>query len=301
MNMQRSDKPKVLVVVGPTSSGKSALAVEIAKAFNGEVISADSRQVYRALNIGTGKVTRKEMQGVPHHLLDVADPKKRFSAADFARLGKRAIDDILSSGKLPIIAGGTGFYIDALLYPDSLPAVPPNYALRAKLERRSTQSLYSTLKTLDPKRAETIEPQNKRRLIRAIEIAEAVGKSPSPKRGSPYDLLVIGIFPPKEVLRGRIHDRLYQRMRRGMVAEARRLHTRGLSYTRMRELGLEYRILADFLQGQVTKAEMLARLETDIWHYAKRQMTWWRGRTLLRIERPSLPDVRVRIERFLKK
>lgn len=268
---------KVLIIIGPTASGKSSLAVELAKKFNGEVISADSRQVYRGMNIGSGKVTKREMAGVPHHLLDVASPKKVFNAADFVRLGRQAIVDITSRGKLPIICGGTGFYIDTLLGRITLPEVPPNPTLRKRLEKLPTEKLFAKLQKLDPARAWTIDSQNPIRLVRAIEIATALGSVPKPTKDGPlYDTLWIGIEWPKEKLHQRIHERLLARMKVRMVAEAKRLHAAGLSYKRMEEMGLEYRYLARLLRGTLSKAEFLTQLETAIRGYARAQMHYWR-------------------------
>jgi tRNA dimethylallyltransferase len=271
--MQR--KPKILAIVGPTASGKSDLAVLLAKKFNGEVISADSRQVYRGMNIGTGKVTKREMAGVPHHLLDVASPKRVYTAAHFKDDAEAALRAIAQRGKLPIICGGTGFYISALVDDLMLPEVPPNLRLRAQLEKKTTAELFTLLKKSDPARAKTIDAQNPRRLVRAIEIAQALGKVPALKRKSPYNPLVIGILVPQDKLRERIHLRLKKRMRTGMIAEAKRLHEGGLSWRRMEGLGLEYKYLALYLQKKLTKTAMLAELEKEIVHYAKRQMTWF--------------------------
>jgi len=313
---------KILVIVGPTASGKSALAVRLARQistrlknrsqmrgvgkaaleayksydesgagapqrsrwddFTGaEVISADSRQVYKGLDIGTGKITKKEMRGVPHHLLDVASPKKIFTAHDYVKHGRKAIEDILSRGKLPIICGGTGFYIDALLGRIALPDVPANPKLRAQLRKKTAPELFAILKKLDPKRAKDIDAQNPVRLVRAIEIAKVLGKVPAKKsKLLPYSIEWIGINPGPKRLKHNITIRLFARIREGMIAEARRLHNPpaggGLSYKRMYELGLEYRYLALFLQKKITKTEMLEKLENDIWHYAKRQMTYWK-------------------------
>ena len=264
--------------MGPTSSGKSALAVELAKKFDGEVISADSRQVYRGLNIGTGKITKREMRGVPHHLLDVVSPKRKFSADDYVRHARTAIRGIASRGKLPIVAGGTGFYIDALIGRIALPNVPPNPKLRAQLEKKSAAQLFALLKKKDPRRAKTIEPQNKRRLIRALEIAQAIGKSPNVARQglATYDALWIGIAPPMKELEKKIAIRLFARIRQGMVTEAKRLHAGGLSYKRMEELGLEYRSLARFLQGVITRNQMTDELNRAIRKYAIRQIRYWK-------------------------
>ena len=171
-------KPKIVVVLGPTSSGKSALAVEIARKFNGEVISADSRQVYKGLNIGTGKITKKEMKGVPHYLLDVASAKKRFTVADFKILTEKTIDEILSRGKLPIICGGTGFYIEAVTKGITPPEVLPNKKLRAELEDKTNEQLFEILSKLDSKRAKNIDRNNPHRMIRSIELATVLGAVP---------------------------------------------------------------------------------------------------------------------------
>jgi len=271
------NKQKVLVIVGPTSSGKSALAVGLARKFNGEVISADSRQVYRDLNIGTGKITKHEMRGVLHHLLDVASPKRKFSADDYVRHARAAIRGIASRGKLPIVAGGTGFYIDALAGRIVLPNVPPNKKLRARLEKKSAAQLYALLKKKDPRRAKAIEPHHKRRLIRALEIAAALGSVPMMEIRSPsFDMLWVGITPPMKELEKKIVVRLFARIRQGMVAEAKRLHAHGLSYKRMEELGLEYRSLARHLLGAITRAQMIEELNRAIRKYAIRQMRYWK-------------------------
>lgn len=271
--MQR--KPKILVIVGPTASGKSDLAVLLAKQFDGEVLSADSRQVYRGMNIGTGKVTKHEMGGVPHHLLDVASPKKIYTASDFKEDGKQALEEIIQRKKLPIVCGGTGFYIAALIDDLLLPDVPPDLTLRKQLEKKTAAELFAVLKKLDSARAKSIDAKNPRRLVRAIEIARALGKVPTLKRKEHYDPLVIGIAVPQELLRERIHIRLKKRMRMGMVAEAKRLHESGLSWRRMEALGLEYRYLARYLQKKLTRTTMLVELEKEIYQYAKRQMTWF--------------------------
>jgi len=270
-------KQKVLVIVGPTSSGKSALAVELARQFNGEVISADSRQVYRGLNIGTGKITKREMKGVPHHLLDIASPKKTFTARDFVTHANRTAVSVACRGKLLIVTGGTGFYIDALMGRIALPNVPPNTKLRAQLEKKSVKQLFALLRRKDPQRAKNIEPQHKRRIIRALEIAYALGSVPMMEIRSPsFDVLWIGIAPPMGELEKKIAIRLFARIRGGMVAEAKRLHASRISYKRMEELGLEYRSLARLLQGAITRAQMIEELNRAIRKYAKRQITYWK-------------------------
>jgi tRNA dimethylallyltransferase len=279
--------PKVIAIVGPTSSGKTALGIYLAQKLGGEVISADSRQVYKGLNIGTGKVTKKEMAGIPHHLLDVASPKRVFSADDFKKLGEKAITSIYQSKKIPIVVGGTGLYADVLLGRMALPEVPPNSALRAKLEKKSVKELYALLLKKDPERAKNIEPEHKRRLVRALEVAEALGKSPAKSDAmhagdGAYDVLWLGLNPPQNILNKKIVSRLHARLKAGMLAEAKKLHAGGLSYKRMEALGLEYRAMAQYLCKESRRKVGIptvfdaSGLERAIPHYAKRQQRWFK-------------------------
>ncbi len=271
-----SRKPSILVVLGPTASGKSDLAVSLARARNGEVISADSRQVYKGLNIGSGKIIEREKHGVPHHLLDVASPKRIFSVERYKRLATTAIRGIVRRGKLPIICGGTAQYINAVVYDHAFPAVKPDMALRKKLEKQSTSELFSMLAEKDPARAATIDKHNPRRLIRALEIVISTNKPvPALTKDSLYNVLTIGIKLPEAVLKERIHKRLLKRMRQGMVREVKNLHASGVSWQRLDDLGLEYRYVSRYLRGLISKKDMLTELEKEIWHYTKRQMTWW--------------------------
>lgn len=268
--------PKIIVVVGPTASGKSSLAVELARAFDGEVISADSRQVYRGLDLSSGKITTSEMRSIPHHLLDIADPRTTYTAADFVRDGRAAIEDILGRHKLPIVAGGTFFYIDALLGRATLPNVPPDPALRTKLETHDTEELNALLRELDSSRADTVDPHNRRRIIRAIEIARARGTVPQAQPHAQYHALTIGIAVPRDELHRAIHERIDARIRLGMIEEIRKLHEQSLSWERLDTLGLEYRYIAQYLQGTLAKAEMISVLAKEIQNFAKRQLTWLR-------------------------
>ena len=274
-------KQKLLVIVGPTASGKSALAVELARKFGGEIISADSRQVYKGLDIGTGKIKKREMKNVPHHLLDVASPKKNFSAGDYVRLARKAADMIYHINHLPVVVGGTGFYIDALVGRIVLPDVPPNKALRLRLAKKTAAQLFAILKKKDSMRARAMatpsERNNKIRLIRALEIASSTENRPLyTEVGSLYDTLWIGLRPKDAELRKRIQGRLRERIKQGMVSESKRLHKAGLGYARMEELGLEYRYLSRYLRGMITKIELEQKIELENWHYAQRQMTWWK-------------------------
>lgn len=270
-------KPKVLVILGPTATGKSDLAVKIALKHRGEVISADSRQVYKGLDIGTGKITKEEMHGIHHFLLDVMSPQKTFSVADYKKLAEEKIKTILKRSKLPIIVGGTGFYIQSIVDDLILPEVPADEDLRKELSTKSLEELVSILEELDPERAKAIDIKNKVRLIRAIEISKTLGKVPKVKKAeSQYDFLQIGLSLSPEEIRAKIKKRLVSRVKKGMIEEAERLHKKGLSFERMRELGLEYRYLADLLEKRISKKEFMEKLETAIYQYSKRQMTWFK-------------------------
>lgn len=267
---------KVVAIVGPTASGKTSLGIYLARKLGGEVISADSRQVYMGLDIGTGKVTQKEMAGVPHHLLNVASPKRQFTVDHFVKKARKVIGMIYHTNHIPVVVGGTGLYTDMLLGRMAYAEVPPNLALRARLEKKSVDTLFAELKKLDPRRAATVEPKHKRRIIRAIEIAKVLGANGEPKPTPLYDVLWLGLFPTDAVLKKNIRTRLKARLKAGMVAEAVRLHKKGLSYKRMEELGLEYRYLARLLQKKLTYKQFKEELERAIWQYAKRQKRWFK-------------------------
>jgi len=268
------NKLKIIAVVGPTASGKSILAIAIAKNIGGEIISADSRQVYRELNIGTGKLSKKEMCGVKHHLLDVAPFRKVYTVQNYVDDAKNAITKIANDGKIPIMCGGTGLYIDTLLEAKSIPNVTPNHKLRGELSKISENELYLILKEKDRRRSKSIDKKNKVRLIRALEIVEALGRVPLQKKGCVYEVLYIGINPAD--LETRIHVRLKSRLQAGMLEEGRNLHQRGLTYKRMISLGLEYKYMALHMSGRLSRAEMESKLEKAINQYAKRQLTWFR-------------------------
>ncbi|MEW6407294.1 MAG: tRNA (adenosine(37)-N6)-dimethylallyltransferase MiaA [Patescibacteria group bacterium] len=269
---------KLIVILGPTASGKSDLAVKLAKKFNGEVVSADSRQVYRGMNLGTGKITKKEMQGVAHYLLDVARPKRRFTVAQYQKFAFLMISKIFKKEKIPILCGGTGFYIQSVVDGIVIPRVPPNWKLRKKLEKKDPKQLYKMLKKLDPARAKTIEKKNPRRLIRALEIVIKTKKPvPSFKKNPPqYPVLILGIKKSTQELALRIKSRLKKRLRRGMIAEVKKLRKFGLSWRKLEDFGLEYRWIARYLQKKISRGEMIERLQKDIEHFSKRQMTWFR-------------------------
>ena len=268
------EKAKVLVIVGPTASGKTSLSIELAKHFSGEVISADSRQVYRGLNLGTGKVTKYEMQGIPHYLLDIADPEEVYTVASFVSDGRVAISTIISRNHLPIIVGGTFFYIDALLGKLSFPQIPPNPVLRTELKKLDANALFELLKAEDPAYAEIVDRDNPRRLVRAIEVIDALGHMPKTSVEPLYESLTLGIETDTETLSKNIQKRLTDRIEAGMIKEVQKLHEHGLTYERMEDLGLEYRYIARYLKNELPYCEMINEIETKSRQFAKRQMTW---------------------------
>jgi tRNA dimethylallyltransferase len=269
-------KQSLIVITGPTATGKSSLAVEIAGRFNGEVISADSRQVYTGLNIGSAKITAQEMQGVPHHLLDVAHPNDYFSVADFQKLAQEKIQEITSRGKLPILCGGTGMYISAVVDNLQFPEVSANEQLRAELETLETKELLEKLGALDPERLETIDQNNRVRIIRAIEIAEALGNVPKMELNeSLYNTLMIGLELPKEDLQANISERIVLRIP-ALFDEIKRLLDSGVSPERLDSLGLEYRYGLHYIEGKLKGSEFIETLSVKTWQFAKRQMTWWK-------------------------
>ena len=263
---------RVIAVVGPTASGKTALGVSLARALNGEVISADSRQVYRGLTLGTGKVTAEEMQGVPHHLLDVIDPSERFTVHDFVRLGRVAVQEIAARGRVPIVVGGTGMYVDALLGRLTLDAPPGDEQIRSELGVQSLEALHHRLKNLDPNAYARVDLKNRRRVERALEIALSEVR-PHSESVPKYEVTWVGLTLAREELKERIKTRLASRLAAGMLDEAHTLHEGGLSYERMEDLGLEYRYMARHLQGLISHDDMVKKLESEIYKYAKRQIT----------------------------
>ncbi len=268
---------KIIVVLGQTATGKSGVAVKLAEKFDGEIISADSRQIYKGLDIATGKVTKKEMRDVPHHMLSIVSPKKVFSVAEWQEKTKKIIGGIVARGKVPIICGGTGFYIQSIVENIVLPEVPPNTKLREKLQNKTAGELVKILQKLDSRILKTIDRKNPVRLIRAIEIATELGVMPKLQRSAPdYEILQIGLKLPEKILREKIHERVLTRFKKGIFAEATKLHSGGLSFRRMRSLGLEYRLLADFLEKKISRADFVRQLETADFKYARRQWQWFK-------------------------
>ena len=302
---------KVIVILGPTASGKSSAAIFLAKKFNGEVLSADSRQIYRGMDIGTGKIVndfpRAELkveseklkvkekhfnifwsEGIAHYGIDIVSPRTDYSVAKFKKYADRVIADILKRGKVPIIAGGTGFWIKAIVDDVTYPEVAPDPVLRSKLRNKTTEELFSILKKLDPERAATIDPKNPVRLVRAIEICRKLGKVPSPlysgemsrrtrrDRGG-HEFLQIGLARDKVELAERIKLNVKKRFADGMISEVERLHKTGLSWKKMESFGLSYRLIPEFLKNKnSSEEELIEKIYAAEKDYAKRQMTWFK-------------------------
>jgi len=271
---------KLIVILGPTSSGKTDLSIKLAKKFNGEIVSADSRQIYKGMDIGSGKVTKKEMAGIPHYLLDVANPKRRFSVAQYQKLAIKVVKDIQKRGKIPFLVGGTGFYIQSIVDGIIIPEVKPDWKLREKLEKLTTEQMFEKLEELDPKRAKLIDLHNPRRLVRALEIVLKTGH-PVPqfnesKASTKFDVLQIGVTKSKNELKNRIEKRVTKRLENNaMINEIKKLH-KTLSWKRLEEFGLEYRFVAQYLQNKISYEEMKDRIKIESGQYAKRQMTWFK-------------------------
>lgn len=266
--------------MGPTSSGKSEVAIRLAKKHFGEIISADSRQIYRGMDIGTGKTTTNEQGGIRHHLIDIVSPRTNYNASKFKRDADKIILDILKRGKLPIICGGTGFWIKAIVDDINYPAVKPDWELRNKLRNYSAERLFEMLQKLDLERAKNIDTKNKVRLIRAIEICKklkTVPKLPSKENDQKYQFLQFGIDLPKEKLHLNIKKRLKKRFQQGMIGEVKKLHSKDkLSWKKIESFGLGYFLIPKYLRGEIgSKEELFEKIFQAEKDYAKRQMTWF--------------------------
>lgn len=272
--------PPLIVVLGPTASGKSALGIELARRFHGEIVSADSRQVYRGLDIGTAKVTPQEQALARHHLLDVADPCDVYTVARFQQEAIAAINDILARGWQPLLVGGSPHYIQAVVDHLQMPHIAPQPELRAQLEARPMSELLAQLAELDPESAATIDRNNPRRIIRALEVCLVSGQPFSQQRAMAdplYRSLLLGINWPREVLYARIDARVDERIQQGMIQETRDLLAQGISHERLDSLGLEYRYTSRLLRGEfASEAEMAQRLKYAIHDFTRRQLTWFR-------------------------
>jgi tRNA dimethylallyltransferase len=315
---------KILIILGPTSSGKSDIAIKLAKKFNGEIISADSRQVYRGMNVGTGKVERDQRsreipsivegsrihniyfsKGIPHYMIDIVSPRADYNVAKFKKQAEKIISDILRRGKLPIICGGTGFWISAIVDDINFPKVKPDWKLRKKLKKHSAEKLFKILQKLDFERAETIDSKNKVRLIRAIEICKAIKKVPliNTRYQIPdtrYEILQIGLKLPREQLCKKIEKRVKARFRQGMITEVKKLHGQGLSWKKIKSFGLAYFWIPLYLQNKLSKKELIEKVTNAEKNYAKRQMTWFCRDSRIKWLK-SYPQIEKSTRNFLKK
>ncbi len=278
--------PKILVIIGPTASGKTKLAVELARAHNGEIISADSRQVYKGMDIGTGKDLAEYGKGktaVKYHLIDVADPIMPYDLYQYQKTAQKAILDLLKRGKLPVIVGGSGLYLQALVDGYQLNTLSSRTTESSDLELKTLKEIQALIIKLDKKfftRLNNSEKNNKRRLIRYLEILKASGNILEAKpriKKPPYDFTVIGLELGIETLRKRIKQRILDRLKNdAMIKEVEKLHTDGLSWERLESFGLEYKFVSQFLQKKLSREEMISKLSIATGQFAKRQMTWFR-------------------------
>ena len=289
-----SKSPKVLVIIGPTSGGKTKLGVELAAELDGEIISADSRQVYRGMDIGTGKDLAEYRFGrkkIKHHLIDVASPQTRFDLAKYQRLAFQAIQAVLSRGRLPIVVGGSGLNLQAVVDNFHLASVKPDTKKRALWEKLSVEELFKKISQQKPDfaaRLNNSERHNQRRLIRYLEIIEAGGgleadqisgqiSKEKEDSSAPYNFLILGLSCPIEVLKIRIKERLEDRLNnQGLIEEVKRLHQEGVAWRRLISFGLEYKFVSLYLQGKLSREQLLEKLNIALGQFAKRQKTWFR-------------------------
>lgn len=274
---------RCIVICGQTASGKSSLAVKIAlylknKGYDAEIISADSRQVYIGADTISAKITEKEMNGIKHHMISVTNFKKDYTVADYKKNATKILKGIIKKGSIPIICGGTGFYIDNLVYKKTIPETLPNPKLRTYLEKLSLNELNELLLKKDPKRFKTIDTKNKRRIIRALEIIEDLGYVPDMiKPELIYETLFIGLYLDKEKLESVVDNRTNKRMKLGMLNEINKIkEINKISYERIQSLGMEFKWLTLLLQKQITKEECIVGIKKDTLEYARRQMTWFK-------------------------
>ena len=268
--------PKLIVILGTTACGKSGLGVELARHVGGEIVSADSRQVYRGLDLGTGKVTEAEMGGVPHHLLDVVEPNESYSVAQFQRDAYAAIDDILARGKVPLLVGGTGLYVRAVAEGYTFRDSQPNPALRAELEQKSASELYAMFQEKTGRTLSGGEENNRHRLVRTMEKILSGEDLTETPRAPRYQVLQLGMTYPREELCRRIDERLLRRLDDGMVEEVARLREEGATDAFLEGLGLEYRYILWYLTGKLpSKEALIDELGRAIKRFAKRQMVWF--------------------------
>ena len=278
-------KNKVIIICGPTASGKTSLSIELAKAINGEIISCDSMQIYKEMDIGTAKPTVEEMQGIKHYLIDFVSPDERYSVADFKRDSKAAIKEILLKGKVPIIVGGTGLYVDSLIYEIEYPNIELDEKYRQELEKRvkkeGLQSLYEEAKKIDPEAIQKISQNDQKRILRVLEIYHATGKNKteqekeSRKNPVEYDYQVYALNWDREKLYERINKRVDIMIEKGLIEEVEKIYKKYSKFPTAMQ-GLGYKEVVEYLEEKCTKNEMIEKIKMESRRYSKRQMTWFR-------------------------
>ena len=299
-------KEKVIVVLGPTATGKTSLAVNIARNYNAEIISADSRQVYKGLDIGTGKDI-SEYSGndwnIPYHLIDIAEPNYNYNLKDFCIDTEQALCEIRKNGKNAVIAGGTALYLDAILNGYTLPGPPPDKDLRESLHKKTTEELQELCKKEVPDYFETQEKNNRTRIIREIEKKVCPNNQIEPIN-SKYNFLIVAPYFHRKIVHSRIEQRLDERFEEGMIEEVQNLHDNGVSWERLDYFGLEYRYIARYLQKQITREELKEQLFIKIRQFAKRQDIWFRklerkGLDIYWVDKGNFADAQTIIDKFL--
>lgn len=278
-------KPKVIVICGPTASGKTALSIELAKKINGEIVSCDSMQIYKDMDIGTAKPTIEEMQGIKHYMLDFVSPDERYSVADYKKQAKQAIREIIEKGKVPIVVGGTGLYVDSLIYEIEYQDIEFDEKYRKQLEERSEKEglevLYNEAKKIDPEAIIKISPNDKKRILRILEIYNATGKNKteqekeSRKNEVEFDYKVYAISWDREKLYDRINQRVDIMIDQGLIEEVRKIYSKYNKFPTAMQ-GLGYKEVLEYLEGKCNKQEMIDKIKQETRRYAKRQLTWFR-------------------------
>ncbi len=276
---------KVIVICGPTASGKTSLSIELAKKIKGEIVSCDSMQIYQEMDIGTAKPTVEEKQGIEHYLLDFVSPEERYSVADYKRDAKRAMKEIIKKGKIPIVVGGTGLYVDSLIYEIEYPNIEFDEEYRKKLEARvqteGLEKLYEEAKKIDPLASQKISSNDQKRILRILEIYHATGKNKteqeieSRKKPVEYDYHVFALKWDREILYERINRRVDQMIEQGLIEEVKGILERHKEFPTAMQ-GLGYKEVVEYLDGSITKEEMIEKIKQETRRYAKRQMTWFR-------------------------
>ena len=279
------EKPKVIVICGPTASGKTALSIELAKKINGEIVSADSMQIYKDMNIGSAKVTNEEMQGIKHYMIDCVSPDERFSVADYKTNAKNAIEEIIKKGKTPIVVGGTGLYIDALIYEIEYKDIKIDENYRKELQKieknQGLEVLYKKALEIDPKAMEKISQNDSKRIMRVLEIYKATGKNKTEQEAEsrlkeiPYDYKVFALTMDRDKLYERINKRVDIMIENGLIDEVKNLLEKYSEFPTAMQ-GLGYKEVRDYLQEKITKDEMIEKIKQESRNYAKRQLTWFR-------------------------